>query len=311
MAEAKTGEELITAHEAAEVQKVSSQVAAIREQALGLEVRNATEAEAADRFLGALKTVQKEAEETRKFLVKPLNDHVKAINGRFRPNADALEQAERAIKGKVISYNRVQEELRRAEQERIDAERRAAEAEAARRQREAEAEAARQRAEAEAQARAAAEAAERERMEAVQRDENSRRARIGRLPEDALKRIAEGGSDDAAMAQEELGSREAHREAQAAAERAAAAEQAAREAEEAAKATPAVVEPERTVTAPVKLAGTATRKRWTFEVIDPDALPDWARTPDMPEIRRRVRDGVRDVPGLRIYQEDELAVRAR
>jgi hypothetical protein len=46
-------------------------------------------------------------------------------------------------------------------------------------------------------------------------------------------------------------------------------------------------------------------------VVDPDKLPDWARMPNEPEIRRQVREGLRDpVPGLRIYQEGELAVRA-
>ena len=33
---------------------------------------------------------------------------------------------------------------------------------------------------------------------------------------------------------------------------------------------------------------------------DPNALPDWARTPDLPEIRRRIKAGERTVPGLRI-----------
>lgn len=311
MAAAQTGADLITPEEAAKVQEVSGQVLAIQQQAQALAVTTADEAQAAAAWLVEVTTARKQAEAARVALVQPLNNHVNFINGQMNPGIAAMKQAGQVVKDKVLGYNRVQERLRQEEQARVDAEnaRREAAAEAERAEREAAAK--RQREAAEAQAREAAEAAERaerERLEAIERDQGSRRARISRLSEESLLRIAATDGDDAAMANEELGSRKAQQEAQEAAQRAAAAEAEALAAEQAAAAAPAAVEVAQ-VAAPTKLAGTATRKRWAVEVTDPNALEDWARMPDMPEIRRQVKGGLRESPGLRIYQEDELAVR--
>lgn len=315
MADEQPGAELITPEEAERIARVQAQTTALRERAAAIQVRTDAEAQAAAEFLVGIKREAKETESARDFLVRPMNEHVKAINARFKPLSTALAEVERQVKDKVLGYQREMERKRQEEQARLDAENRAREEAAREAQRKAAAEAQRQR-EAAARAAAAAEAEaarkERERLAALEADQQTRRARLEKLPEDALHRIAAGGSEDAPLAQGVLDARREHREAQEAAARAQEAEAAARLAEQEARSAPPVESVALTVAGPAKLAGTSTRKRWTFEVTDPEKLPAWALMPDMPEIRRRVREGLRGpVPGLRIYQEDDLAVRAR
>jgi hypothetical protein len=306
--------DLVTPEEAARVQEVAGQVSAVVEAGEALQVRTDEEAAAAAELLGRVKAMAKDADKARRFLVDPLTAHVRAINAMFKPNAESLAGVESAVKAKVLAFQRAQEEARAAERRRVAAENAAREraAEEERRRVAAAAQAEREAAAREAAAaQAAAERAERERLAAIEQDRESRRARISRLPEEALRRITAGGSEDAGLAQAELDARQATREAQEAAARAAEAEQAAREAEQAARSAPAQETVQLAVAEAPKLAGTASRKRWTFEVVDPGKLPAWALMPDMPEIRRRVREGLRGpVPGLRIYEEPELAVRA-
>lgn len=56
--------------------------------------------------------------------------------------------------------------------------------------------------------------------------------------------------------------------------------------------------------------GSATfRKVWTFEVVDPKQVPDEFWLIDEGAIGRQVRAGRRAIPGVRIFQTDELASR--
>ncbi len=58
--------------------------------------------------------------------------------------------------------------------------------------------------------------------------------------------------------------------------------------------------------------GTASvRKVWDYEVVDTSKLPAMFLVPNERAIRASVNAGVREIPGVRIYQRDELAVRAR
>lgn len=68
------------------------------------------------------------AEDERKAIVKPFNDGVKAINGRFKTITEPLEQALGIVKGKILGFQREQEKLRRQQAEEA---RKAAEASAA------------------------------------------------------------------------------------------------------------------------------------------------------------------------------------
>jgi hypothetical protein len=52
------------------------------------------------------------------------------------------------------------------------------------------------------------------------------------------------------------------------------------------------------------------RKMWTFEVIELDAVPRDYMSLDVDVVREAItKDGVRDIPGLRIYQSESLHVR--
>lgn len=58
-------------------------------------------------------------------------------------------------------------------------------------------------------------------------------------------------------------------------------------------------------------AGTASqRKVWKFEVMDPAAVPRAYLLVDEKSIREAVKMGVREIPGVRIYEETETIIRA-
>lgn len=58
--------------------------------------------------------------------------------------------------------------------------------------------------------------------------------------------------------------------------------------------------------------GTASiRKVWDFEVVDASKLPAAFLMPNEQAIRGAVRGGAREIAGVRIFQRDDLAVRAR
>ncbi len=83
----------------------------------------------------ALKQAEKRVDDARTSLVKPLNDHVKSINARFKPMADQLTEAVRVLDNEIIRDRRVREaaveaERRRIEKERLELERKQAEARA-------------------------------------------------------------------------------------------------------------------------------------------------------------------------------------
>lgn len=53
---------------------------------------------------------------------------------------------------------------------------------------------------------------------------------------------------------------------------------------------------------------TSIRKIWKHEVVDFGAVPDAFKIADDAKIREAVRAGIREIPGVRIYQEDSLAI---
>ena len=92
--------------------------------------------------LKAIKAKAKSLEDQRTAITKPINDALKGINALFKGPTTFLEEAERVIKGKMISYSTEQERIAaeerrraeaavRAEQERLAREAAAREAEAA------------------------------------------------------------------------------------------------------------------------------------------------------------------------------------
>ena len=61
-----------------------------------------------------------------------------------------------------------------------------------------------------------------------------------------------------------------------------------------------------------KPAGISTRKVWKFEVTDAAKLPPEYLVPDIKKIGKVVRalQGDTEIPGVRVYSEDTMAVRA-
>lgn len=79
-----------------------------------LEIRDDGELSAAVDHAALLRAALEEAESARDFLVRPLNEHVAAINARFRPRTDAIGRALKGLKGAIAEYHA---KRTRAEQE--------------------------------------------------------------------------------------------------------------------------------------------------------------------------------------------------
>jgi fused signal recognition particle receptor len=299
------------------VEEVASPISTVVAIAQRLDVTDAGSAQQATELLTRIAGQAKAAETARVELVRPLNDHVRTINARFREAAEPLAQAREIVSKKLLAYQAEQERLRAAEQARIDAERRAAEETAAeaRRQEEAAARAASEAAAREAaRKQAEAERTERERLAAIAREQDERKRRVAMMSDDELARCRAEGGPDAQLAYAELAVRKRAREAQEAAAAARQREEEARAAEQVVRGTPLPVAAP-TQAAPVaKLAAPSgaaqVRKVWKHEVLDVDAVPREYLVVDERAIRQAIRDGVRAIPGVRIEQVSELAVRA-
>jgi len=50
-------------------------------------------------------------------------------------------------------------------------------------------------------------------------------------------------------------------------------------------------------------------KLWKFEVIDPDVVPIQYLKPDEAKIKKAVSNGVREIPGVKIYKQEQLRVK--
>lgn len=54
---------------------------------------------------------------------------------------------------------------------------------------------------------------------------------------------------------------------------------------------------------------TTVKKIWTFKIIDPEKVPIGYRTIDEKLIRGAIKEGVRKIDGVEIYQDDSLSIR--
>jgi hypothetical protein len=285
---------------AAEEDQIVEEVNATVAQAHALTVATPDQAQAAVEFLSRIAGAKKRSEKARKVLVDPLNAHVKMINERLKGDAAPLDEADNLVRGKLLAFQ--QEEQRRvaAEQARIDAERRAAEerAEAERRRQADEA------------AQAEREAAERERARQAElrKAENERAREIAMLDDYELEQLYQAGTDRE-LVDAEQASRRAAREAQ---ERA---DTTRREAEEAQQREIAVASVPAVAVTTTRLAsesGSASvRKVWRAYIEDESAIPREYLQVDVKKINAAVKDGVREIPGVRVAHVDEMSVRAR
>jgi membrane protein involved in colicin uptake len=242
------------------------------ETALSVQIDSADMFQTAGIELQAIKSRAKQIEDLRISITRPMDEAKKRVMDMFRTPLERLQEAEGVIKDAMLTWQRAEQE--RAAQARREAE------ESARREREA-AEAARRQAEQEARkAREAAEAA--------------------------------AQTEDAAAAK-------AAEQVAAAAEAAAAeATVVAELAEVAPVSAPAVIQP--------KAAGISTRQNWKFEIVDFEQFVRAAvarldmgdptliglllpNDKAIGQVARALKAQMR-IPGVRVYAEDALAVRA-
>jgi hypothetical protein len=75
---------------------------------------------------------------------------------------------------------------------------------------------------------------------------------------------------------------------------------------------PEIIEEPITV-APVvnKIGNMQTVKRWTFDVEDFSKVPDEYKIIENISVRNAIRNGIRDIPGLNIFQEESLSIVGR
>lgn len=57
-----------------------------------------------------------------------------------------------------------------------------------------------------------------------------------------------------------------------------------------------------------KIGNTQTRKVWTFKVKDFSKIPDVYKVINNVAVNQSIRDGVRDIPGIEIFQEEKLSI---
>jgi hypothetical protein len=270
-------------------------------------VKDDDDERAATELLVQIKSQLTAAERARVRLVKPIKDHAKMIDEEFKATKGPLEEAEGVLKDRILAYRRQVERERQEEIQRQLAEQRERE-EQEQRDREAAAEAER--------VRLAAEHAE---LKAI----------MAALGDDELQQIARGGREDErgvaqAILSERIAAKVGDKQAQLdvdGAEAIAPEDVTDAGLEHIAQAEAAAPPPP--VPAPLDLpaarpsvtrteSGSAhTRKRWKFEVTDAMQVPRQYLMVDDRLLRAAVSDGEREIPGVRIYAEDDLAVRAR
>ncbi len=101
---------------------LAEQVPAIIEKAQSLEVTDIGSERSAIEFLGEIKAMRTKMEAARTELVKPLNDHVRDINAKFKPYIQQLDEARSAVDPKIVAYHRKCEAIAREEQRKLDEE---------------------------------------------------------------------------------------------------------------------------------------------------------------------------------------------
>lgn len=204
-------------------QKTEALQGEISQIALVNEITNDQELEQAIELLGNIKAKFKEVEAARKELTKPLLDHKKTIDNKFKKIQQPLSENEKKLKVVILNYRQKKEaEALRQLQERQEQQRLLAEAE-------------------------------------KQRQEESEERGVETMAPIAV---------------------------------------------------PVVQAP---VAAPTTIisdsASASFKKVWTYEIQDPRQIPMNYWMINEKEIKTAIRSGIREIPGIRIYQEDSLAIR--
>lgn len=96
-------------------------VGSITEKSESLTVENHEDMETANALLKETVAAEKEIEEVRTSMVKPLNDQVKQINALAKEFSAPVESAKLLVKEKILAFNRKQEEIRLAKERALQA----------------------------------------------------------------------------------------------------------------------------------------------------------------------------------------------
>ena len=192
--------------ETKEVALIRREVGGLVDTARELVIIDEEGAENANELLVFVANAKKKLEEQRVFLTKPLNDHVKDINAKFKEWVEPLDTANTLVRRNMLGFQKMQEALR-IEARRLEEERR-------------------------------------KEMEPEEVEE------LPDLPFEMKVRSVKGDS-----------------------------------------------------------GSTSVRKTWTFEITDDTLVPREYLIVDEGVISLAVRKGVRDIPGVRIFQQESLSVR--
>jgi hypothetical protein len=228
---------------------------------------------------GSAKKISKAIDLKRKEIIAEPSEFVKGVNGLCKMITDSLDEAEKVTKAKIGQHQA------KVELERRETERKAREAaDALQRKLDAEVAEANRKAQEEARKRV-------EEEQRIKREKEEAEARERGAKEAELKAIAKKAEE----------------------ERLAALKLAEEETAKNAVIAPTVVAPVVQETPKITRTegGSASqRKAWTFEVIDAGAIPREFLMVDEAQIRDAVKMGVREIPGVRIFEETKVIFRS-
>ena len=280
------------------------------EEALAITVTNDEQARQAITLGGAAKAILKEIDARRKETTAGASAFIEAVNGMCKILTEPLKQAEAATKQKIGDYQAAMEIERKKQEE--AAQRAAAELQEKLRRETEEAnrkalEEARKKAEEEIRLhREQAAAGEARRLQA----EETRRKMIAFENETSDEELA---AETKRLA-EEAAVRKAASDAALAEEIAAAQKAAEEKAKAEALKAPLVLPPIIPIRPPARTESGALAyqvKSWKFEIVDADIIPRQFLTVDEKKIREAVDLGLRDIQGVRVYENVETRFRNR
>jgi hypothetical protein len=267
------------------------------EPAKDIVVADVASREAALEAVKNIKALSKLVTAKRVELVKPHNDFCSDVNAKAGGLTGPLDAMEKEIKLKITKYESAQEAIRVAERQRIENERIAKEKviEDERRAKELAERQAREKEEARirTELKAVADAEAKERREAEEMFGAADAAEKAKAAVDLAAQIAKADQDakdrrEAALKQQAIDDARHAREKE--------------ERDAQAKRAAAALDAE-------KIKGL--KRKWTHEITDltHGTIPRQYLSLDQTKIRAAIADGVREIPGIRIFQIDELAVR--
>ncbi len=260
----------------------------LKEKAEQLKVETFEDLTTANEALKECQTVEKEIEAKRVELTKPLVDMQRQLNNLAKEVAIPTIEAKSVIKQKILAFNEEQERKRRAEEE---AERKRLE---------------------EARKREEAEKKAREEAERKIREEEERKLAEKKRELEEAKKKAQQEADETSRKLAEMKAKQAEEEARLEAERIKLeqdkrdleAEKARIEAEKKEAELQKEREAKEKELAKQKVKGI--RKTWKYEVVDTTKVPRNFCVPSDQLIREAIKNGVREIPGVRIYSESTV-----